>query len=150
MTEGFLRRGALPLVGIVCLAASASFGHGGGLDYCGGHHDRIHGGYHIHDESILRECSRESVREIRVTVYNISAGDPVEATLKLYNTRLTDYKEVHVTCQVLASGSRVPNIETFDAGRLGAKDERRFEIPLDAYGEQGHRVKCWVRKATAE
>jgi hypothetical protein len=37
-------------------------GHGGGIDRCGGHHDRVEGGYHIHDWNVAEACPQSGVR----------------------------------------------------------------------------------------
>ena len=47
---------------LVCLflAGPVAFGHGGGLDECGGHHDHKQGGYHIHNVSDYCKCHPET------------------------------------------------------------------------------------------
>ena len=55
----------LGLVSIVlCLAmgwtVTKVFAHGGGLDSCGGHNDRKHGGYHVHNMSLYCGCHPEA------------------------------------------------------------------------------------------
>lgn len=41
------------------LAAGGSLlrAHGGGLDSCGGHNDRKHGGYHVHNHAAYCRCN---------------------------------------------------------------------------------------------
>jgi hypothetical protein len=40
----------------VLFAATSVFAHGGRTDKCGGHNDRKHGGYHIHNYSKYCAC----------------------------------------------------------------------------------------------
>ena len=51
---------ALILVAVLCVGIGSiltSFlAHGGGLDACGGHNDRKHGGYHVHNWSAYCNC----------------------------------------------------------------------------------------------
>lgn len=50
----------VPIIVIIgTLLASAVYGHGGGLDRCGGHHDRKHGGYHLHNMVLYCACLPE-------------------------------------------------------------------------------------------
>jgi len=45
------------------LGASLTFirAHGGGLDACGGHNDRKHGGYHVHNWTSYCACHPDAV-----------------------------------------------------------------------------------------
>jgi hypothetical protein len=38
-------------------ASSMLLAHGGGLDSCGGHNDRKHGGYHVHNHAAYCRCN---------------------------------------------------------------------------------------------
>jgi len=47
----------------ICILASTLprvEGHGGGLDKCGGHHDRKNGGYHVHNWGAYCGCHPET------------------------------------------------------------------------------------------
>lgn len=57
-----LSRILLALLFAVCLAAAHGplVAHGGGLDRCGGHNDRKHGGYHVHNQAQYCVCYPES------------------------------------------------------------------------------------------
>lgn len=46
---------AIAMISIV-LAFSPLSAHGGGLDHCGGHHDRKNGGYHVHNQAQYCAC----------------------------------------------------------------------------------------------
>jgi hypothetical protein len=50
-----VRLSALVLGVISC--TTAGFAHGGGLDRCGGHNDRKHGGYHVHNRAEYCACN---------------------------------------------------------------------------------------------
>lgn len=39
-----------------------AYAHGGGLDSCGGHHDRKRGGYHVHDWQAYCACHTEDAQ----------------------------------------------------------------------------------------
>lgn len=39
----------------LCLVPLGAFGHGGGVDKCGGHKDKKSGGYHVHNR--VRYCA---------------------------------------------------------------------------------------------
>lgn len=42
---------------LAALAAAPAWSHGGGLDSCGGHNDRKHGGYHVHNQPAYCRCN---------------------------------------------------------------------------------------------
>ena len=52
------------LVVVLCLVFgwtfSKVFAHGGGLDSCGGHNDKKHGGYHVHNMALYCGCHPEA------------------------------------------------------------------------------------------
>lgn len=57
------RRAVLLSIGLVCAAGislSVILAHGGGLDRCGGHNDRKHGGYHVHNWTTYCGCHPEA------------------------------------------------------------------------------------------
>jgi len=64
-------RWSVLLIGVLCLPG-VGFAHGGGLDSCGGHHDRKRGGYHVHrianycachpEETVCKERSSETTK----------------------------------------------------------------------------------------
>jgi hypothetical protein len=47
-------------ISILFGSTSPLFAHSGGLDSCGGHHDRKHGGYHVHNQALYCGCHPES------------------------------------------------------------------------------------------
>lgn len=42
---------------VLVVFAIPAFGHGGGIDRCGGHNDRRHGGYHVHQMGKYCACN---------------------------------------------------------------------------------------------
>ena len=54
-----LGRGLAVLV-LIAGSISRVWSHGGGLDSCGGHHDRKNGGYHVHNQTKYCACHPDS------------------------------------------------------------------------------------------
>jgi hypothetical protein len=44
------------------LAAGSALAHSGGTDSCGGHNDRKHGGYYVHNQAKYCACHPEKCR----------------------------------------------------------------------------------------
>ena len=44
----------------VMIFSASTFAHSGGVDKCGGHNDRQHGGYHVHDKQKYCACTPSS------------------------------------------------------------------------------------------
>jgi hypothetical protein len=64
-----LTAGALPAIAVA---------HSGGLDRCGGHHDRKRGGYHVHNRVKYCACSpaADGCQRTKPPESEAQAGDP--------------------------------------------------------------------------
>lgn len=93
---------------LVC-GTAAAWAHGGGLDHCGGHHDRKRGGYHVHDWARYRACHPEQGAATSQTLTpksaEVEAESPVRSTADaeqtVYVTR-TGTKYHSAGCRYLA------------------------------------------------
>lgn len=57
--------------------ASSVWAHGGRTDSCGGHNDRKHGGYHIHNYSKYCACNPDAPecrKDVKLSTKKKSAG----------------------------------------------------------------------------
>jgi len=75
-------------IAVICFAFGVSLSkilaHGGGLDACGGHNDKKHGGYHVHNWTAFCGCHPDAAecasRKSDATPTPSGTGTPLVST----------------------------------------------------------------------
>lgn len=99
---------------IGALAIGTAGAHGGGLDACGGHHDRKHGSYHVHNSALYRACQPTPAPPSSQAALTRKAP-PAQAALEDQETRVvwvtaTGTRYHRETCRSLTATRRAMSL----------------------------------------